>query len=142
MKRSASLLAHLRDILLLPVMVTVVIPYWIGKPEVMPSVYLQLVGLLIGLGGLTLFLYTVLLFKIVGRGTLAPWSPKQKLVITGPYRYCRNPMITGVFFILIGETVFFWSPAFLMYAMLFFFINTFYFILVEEPGLQERFGDD
>jgi protein-S-isoprenylcysteine O-methyltransferase Ste14 len=142
MKKHASLLAHLRDILILPTMVTVVIPCFIDKPENLPSGYLQFVGVVAGAAGLSLFLYTVILFKIIGRGTLAPWSPKQRLVITGPYRYCRNPMITGVFFILVGECIFFWSPALLSYLLIFFVINTIYFILVEEPGLQERFGND
>jgi len=142
MKRSASLLAHFRDILLLPVMVTVIIPYFIGKPENQPSGYLQFAGLVLGVAGLSLFLFTVILFKLIGRGILAPWSAKQRLVVIGPYRYCRNPMITGVFLILFGESVFFWSSALLSYAFIFFVINTIYFLLVEEPGLQERFGSD
>ncbi|HEY5825243.1 MAG TPA: isoprenylcysteine carboxylmethyltransferase family protein [Cyclobacteriaceae bacterium] len=142
MKKHASLLAHFRDILILPVMVTVVIPYFIDKPGNLPPGYLQFVGFVVGIAGLSLLLYTVILFKIIGRGTLAPWSPKQRLVITGPYRYCRNPMITGVFIILVGECIFFWSSALLSYLLIFFVINTIYFILVEEPGLKERFGND
>jgi protein-S-isoprenylcysteine O-methyltransferase Ste14 len=142
MKRSDSILAHLRDILLLPVLVTVVIPYFIGTPENSAPFYLQLIGCIVGVVGLSLFLYTVILFKIIGRGTLAPWSPKQRLVVTGPYQYCRNPMITGVFLVLIGEVIFFQSSALASYALIFFTINTVYFILVEEPGLLERFGNE
>ena len=142
MKHAASLLAHLRDIMLLPVTMTIVIPYLIDKPEESPSALIRIIGIVIMLGGITLFTYTVMLFKVIGRGTLAPWSTKQRLVVTGPYRYCRNPMITGVFFVLTGETIFFWSSALLTYTLLFFLINTVYFILVEEPGLEERFGGE
>jgi protein-S-isoprenylcysteine O-methyltransferase Ste14 len=142
MKRPDSMMAHFRDILLLPVTVTVVIPYFIGVSENPTSGYLQMFGLMVGATGLSLFLYTVILFKIIGRGTLAPWSPKQRLVVVGPYQYCRNPMITGVFFVLIGEIIFFQSTALLSYAFIFFTINTIYFILVEEPGLLERFGNE
>jgi protein-S-isoprenylcysteine O-methyltransferase Ste14 len=142
MKRPDSIVAHFRDILLLPVTVTVVIPYFIGVPENPAPFYLQLIGCAVGVTGLSLFLYTVILFKIIGSGTLAPWSPKQRLVVVGPYRYCRNPMITGVFFVLVGEMIFFQSSALLSYLFIFFAINTIYFILVEEPGLLERFGND
>lgn len=140
MKHTASLLAHFRDILIMPVTITMVIPYLIDKPEEQPSTYVQLLGALILLTGVALFTYTVVLFKIIGRGTLAPWSEKQRLVVSGPYQYCRNPMITGVFFVLIGESIFFWSSSLLTYALVFFLINTVYFILIEEPGLSERFG--
>ena len=46
--------------------------------------------------GFCLFAWCVALFSRVGRGTLAPWDPTQRLVAVGPYRYMRNPMITGV----------------------------------------------
>jgi protein-S-isoprenylcysteine O-methyltransferase Ste14 len=91
---------------------------------------------------LSLFLYTVFLFRTVGKGTLAPWSAKQKLVVSGPYRYCRNPMITGVLFILSGEALFFHSTPLLTWMVSFFVFNTLYFIVFEEPDLEERFGED
>lgn len=93
-------------------------------------------------GGLTLFLYTVVLFRTYGKGTLAPWTPTQKLVVFGPYRYCRNPMITGVFFILIGESMVYYSINILIWAGVFFLINTTYFLLKEEPDLYKRFGEE
>jgi protein-S-isoprenylcysteine O-methyltransferase Ste14 len=87
-------------------------------------------------------IYTITLFGRFGNGTLAPWQPTQKLVVIGPYRYVRNPMISGVFFILIGESLILHSTSILEWAGLFFLINTTYFILSEEPSLEERFGQD
>ncbi len=55
--------------------------------------------------GLFLMIQTVSLFITVGKGTLAPWDPTQKLVVRGIYRYVRNPMITGVICILTGEAL-------------------------------------
>lgn len=141
----ASLLAHVRDILILPFSVTVIIPSLIHDsyggwiPE---NIFFKLLGIMIGTSGLLLFIYTVLLFKNIGQGTLAPWSEKHKLVVVGPYQYCRNPMITGVLFILIGEAFVVHSMAILIWALCFFIVNTLYFVISEEPKLDKRFGED
>lgn len=141
---AASLITHLRDILLLPFTVTVVVPYLIydKTSASIPAFYFKLAGSVVGIVGLFLFLYTVLLFRTIGKGTLAPWSKKQKLVVEGPYRYCRNPMISGVLFILIGEGLWFLSNTILLWALTFFVINTVYFLIAEEPALERRFGDE
>jgi protein-S-isoprenylcysteine O-methyltransferase Ste14 len=139
------MLKHLRDILILPFTVTVIVPYIVydSTSDVIPdNAFIKTIGVLICLSGFALFLYTVFLFGKIGKGTLAPWSPKQKLVIVGPYRYCRNPMITGVFFILTGEALFFHSGDILLWAGVFFFINTMYFIIKEEPDLEKKFGEE
>ena len=139
-----SLLRHLRDILLLPFTVSVVVPYLIYNPQRVlheQDMLLKVVGVAVGLSGIFMLSYTISLFGRVGKGTLAPWSPTQKLVVVGPYRYCRNPMITGVFFILVGEAGFFNSVDILRWAGLFFIINTIYFIVKEEPDLEKRFGE-
>jgi protein-S-isoprenylcysteine O-methyltransferase Ste14 len=143
--KNPSLLKHLRDIILLPFTVSVVVPYLIynsQRPLVQERyLLLNISGSIIGLAGILMLAYTISLFGRFGKGTLAPWSPTQKLVVVGPYRYCRNPMISGVFFILIGEACFFNSVDIMRWAGLFFIINTLYFIMKEEPDLEQRFGD-
>jgi protein-S-isoprenylcysteine O-methyltransferase Ste14 len=97
-------------------------------------------GVLVALG-LALAVWTWWLFWSVGRGTLAPWDPTTELVVRGPYRYARNPMITGVGTILAGQAVFFRSWAIASELVVFVLLNAVWFPLVEEPGLRERFGD-
>jgi len=141
--RPPSVFAHVRDIILLPVTMTMVVPYLIsGQNErLRPDYPLTVIfGILILLTGLTLFGVTVWLFGKVGHGTLAPWNAPQKLVIRGPYRHCRNPMISAILFILIGESILFNSMNIMIWAIIFFTINTAYFLLKEEPDLQKRFG--
>ncbi|MFI5182692.1 MAG: methyltransferase family protein, partial [Thermoanaerobaculia bacterium] len=53
--------------------------------------------------GLVLFVSSLHHFATRGRGTLAPWDPPRNLVVTGPYRFVRNPMISGIIFILFSE---------------------------------------
>lgn len=140
---NASLIAHLRDIILLPFTVTVIVPFLIyDKGSASTPFYFKLAGIVIGTAGLFLFFYTVFLFRLIGKGTLAPWSKKQKLIVEGPYRYCRNPMISGVLFILIGEGLWFFSFEILLWALTFFVVNTIYFWLAEEPALERTFGDE
>ena len=142
---NASIAAHLRDILILPFSVTVIVPYFIyeGHDDRIPeTIFLKIIGVIIGSAGSFLFFYTVFLFKNIGKGTLAPWSEKQKLIIAGPYRHCRNPMISGVLFILISESLILHSLPILIWAGCFFLINTIYFLISEEPALEKKFGDD
>jgi len=92
--------------------------------------------------GLYYLAMCIWLFINIGRGTLAPWSPTQKLVIFGPYRHVRNPMISSVLLVLLGESIAFGSLGIFIWFLLFFGINYIYFILSEEPGLERRFGGE
>ena len=92
--------------------------------------------------GIGLAVWTVRLFAKIGNGTPAPWEPPQKLVIRGPYRHVRNPMITGVLLLLLAEALLFQSWPIAVWMGIFFIGNAIYFPLVEEKGLEKRFGDD
>src|SRR4030095_112406 len=127
---------------ILPITVVVVVPLWIEDDRVIHRGVHLLFGLLLIIAGLTIMALTISSFIRIGKGTLAPWSPTKKLVIRGLYRYVRNPMILGVFTVLLGEALSLWSKNILIWAVCFFFINTIYFITSEEPGLEQRFGDE
>jgi protein-S-isoprenylcysteine O-methyltransferase Ste14 len=49
-------------------------------------------------------------------------------------------MILSVIIMVIGEAMLFESFWIALLAILFFVINTIYFIFSEEPGLEKRFG--
>jgi protein-S-isoprenylcysteine O-methyltransferase Ste14 len=126
---------------LLPGTVAVVIPALILSFEganIQPvTAVLGACAIAVGLG---LVAWTIALFVRIGRGTLAPWDPTSRLVVQGPYRYVRNPMITGVGTILAGEALFFRSWGIAIQLAVFAVVNAVYFPLVEEPGLRRRFG--
>jgi protein-S-isoprenylcysteine O-methyltransferase Ste14 len=92
--------------------------------------------------GLGLFAATVRLFASIGRGTLAPWDPPRRLVVAGPYRRWRHPMITGVTLALAGLTLIARSTGIAIEVAIFVAVNAVYLPLVEEPALVRRFGDD
>lgn len=98
-------------------------------------------GLLAGFG-ILMAVHTMALFFTFGEGTPAPWEPPKKLVVKGAYRHVRNPMITGALSILLGVSLMLGSTYILIWAAVFFVMNNFYFIFVEEPGLERRFGEE
>lgn len=129
--------------LMMPITMCVLVPLWLLRDHqdglALRGAW-QAIGVALAIGGLLLFVWTLRLFIAVGRGTLAPWDPTKKLVIRGPYRYCRNPMISGVLCIIVGEAIYFQSLAVAMWALAFFGVNTIYFKLKEEPDLARKFG--
>jgi len=99
-------------------------------------------GLVFSFAGLFLGSWTAKLFVSIGQGTPAPWDPPQKLVIKGPYRHVRNPMITSVVLMLAGEAMVVQSWPIAAWGLFFFAANCVYFPLSEEKGLERRFGED
>lgn len=144
------ILRHLLSILLLPFMVTVVVPRWLLGTDAAATGWggapaadwlSRAAGAVVLAIGFALFAWCVLLFARVGKGTLAPWDPTQRLVAVGPYRHVRNPMISGVLLMLIGEALLWRSGALALWAGTFLLINHTYFLLSEEPGMEKRFGE-
>jgi protein-S-isoprenylcysteine O-methyltransferase Ste14 len=144
------LLRHLASVLILPTTVTIVVPVWItgryGAQFHWPGSFidgaLASAGAVVGVAGLTLFAASLHHFFTEGRGTLAPWDPPRRLVVRGPYRYVRNPMISGVIFILAGIALVMRSVPHAKWALLFLGLNLLFIPLLEEPDLEMRFGDD
>ena len=144
---------HLRAIVLLPGMVTLVIPGIIlwrtgmdswGLWQSVPSsrVILPIIGMICICLGLVLMTATIRLFATVGKGTLAPWEPPQRLVVRGVYRHVRNPMMSGALFVLLGEAA---LAASLPLSCWFAFAGVVYAVYIplsEEPGLVKRFGEE
>ena len=131
----------------LPITVAGILPYLLVKgshPEFSGALGIlrAAAGVLLSLSGLYLLSWCVMLFASKGGGTLAPWDPPREFVARGPYKYSRNPMITGVLLIILGEALALASlPVFILF-FLFFIINNLYFIFSEEPGLEKRFGSE
>ena len=135
-------LRHIASILVLPATVTILVPYLIvSSRPVQPTAISIGAGAAVIALGLTLVVMTVWHFATAGKGTLAPWDPPRRLVITSVYRYVRNPMITGVILIVAGESIALRSVPVLLWAVLFFAINAVYIPLLEEQWLISRFGD-
>ena len=99
------------------------------------------VGLGAGCVGFAVSAWTVALFLTYGNGSPAPWNPPTRLVVRGPYRHVRNPMIIGALLMLAAESLILRSLPVALWAVVFFAGNVVYFALSEERRLEDRFGD-
>ncbi len=79
-------------------------------------------------------------FTFKGRGTPLPTDPPRELVMTGPYRYVRNPIYVGVALIYAGYFLWFGYWAILAYSALAFVGVHAFVVLYEEPTLKRKFG--
>jgi protein-S-isoprenylcysteine O-methyltransferase Ste14 len=141
----------LRTIIILPGTALVVIPgaiVWALRATggavtaALPGQWTLWLGLALAVVGLALAAWTVRLFAVEGQGTPAPWDPPRKFVVAGPYRYVRNPMITSVLAMIAAEALVLRAWPLAGWMAVFFVANAVYFPLVEEKGLERRFGDD
>lgn len=78
-------------------------------------------------------------FALVGRGVPAPVAPTQTLVVSGLYRYCRNPMYVCVVAAILGQALILGSGALLVYAGVMWLIFHLFVLAYEEPTLARQF---
>lgn len=103
---------------------------------------LALAGFALAAAGALLALWCVLTFALAGKGTPAPFDPPRRLVVTGPYRFLRNPMYLGAALALTGAAVLYRSVALLAYAVLFVSAAHMFVLGYEEPTLSRLFGSE
>jgi len=100
----------------------------------------QAMGVSMFFGGLALFVYCSRLFARIGRGTPIPIDPPRELVISGLYRFTRNPIYVAQVAILLSYFLYFGQLALLAHAVAWALLVQGWVVWVEEPGLRQRFG--
>ena len=150
-------LLYLRGIfftILVPGTVAGYVP-WLFRRNRLPDIhtgFFHWFGLLIMGIGIIIYLWTATSFLLRGKGTPAIWFTKfisfiigeepVKMVSSGLYKYSRNPMYLGVITIVAGQGLFFQYSNVLWYALSLFVIFNFVAIFIEEPHLEEKFGEE
>jgi protein-S-isoprenylcysteine O-methyltransferase Ste14 len=81
----------------------------------------------------------MLTLVFVGQGTPAPFDPPRQLVVSGPYRYSRNPMYIGAGIMVFGAALFYQSLALFSYGIALSLMAYLFVVGYEEPTLRNTF---
>jgi protein-S-isoprenylcysteine O-methyltransferase Ste14 len=103
---------------------------------------LRVLGLALIVGGLVVLLRAFARFALEGQGTPAPFAPTEKLIVTGEYRYVRNPMYVAVGTIIVGQALLLGRPALLVWAAVFWAVVAAFVHGYEEPTLSAQYGEE
>jgi protein-S-isoprenylcysteine O-methyltransferase Ste14 len=101
----------------------------------------RVVGVMLTVAGGLSLLDSFARFALQGRGTPAPVAPTATLVVSGQYRYVRNPMYVAVVTAILGQALLFGSTRVLGYAALMWFVFHAFVLAYEEPTLRGQFGE-
>jgi protein-S-isoprenylcysteine O-methyltransferase Ste14 len=120
------------------------VPWWITHWEFQPPFFdfaaTRAVGIVFIVAGLPGIVDSFVRFALQGLGTPAPIAPPPKLVVTGLYRYVRNPIYVALVAVILGEAVLFGDQRLLAYGALLWLFFHVWVMGLEEPELVSRFG--
>jgi len=145
-KRAPAVLGSAFFLVLAPGTVMVFVPWticrWRLEPPLLDFSAFRVVGVLMITAGLPVLLDSFVRFAMQGLGTPAPVAPPSRLVVTGLYRYVRNPMYVAGLLLVLGQGLLFGSGRLLEYGLLVWLAFFVFVVLYEEPALQRKFGKE
>jgi len=127
-----------------PALVLLYVPWAITRfriPASEPPAQIVIASTVI-LVGLAPLLESIVRFIVIGRGTLVPVAPPRHLVVTGLYRYVRNPMYVGVLISIAAEWLLFRSRGMAAELGIVALAMHLFVVLYEEPRLARTFPDE
>jgi protein-S-isoprenylcysteine O-methyltransferase Ste14 len=143
-RRTTAIVGSALFFVVAPAVMAGLIPWWITRWQLQPA-FLELeltraIGALLIVAGLPGLVDSISRFALQGLGTPAPIAPPQRLVVTGLYRYIRNPMYVAVIVIILGQALLFADWRLILCGALFWLAAHVYVVAYEEPTLRRKFG--
>jgi protein-S-isoprenylcysteine O-methyltransferase Ste14 len=143
MRRAFAIFGSALFLVLAPGTVAGLVPWWISQWRFERHwLSLQIAGAVLLMLGALVLLDSFARFAIKGLGTPAPVFPTRHLVITGLYRYVRNPMYVAVVALILGQGLIFGNVRVLEYGALIWLAFHLFVIGYEEPTLRASFGPE
>ena len=144
MRKPSAILGSVVFLFVAPGVVAGWIPYalsgWHVAPPLLGVGITRVVGGLLVAAGLACLLESFARFALLGLGTPAPVAPTESLVVSGLYRYVRNPMYLAVLALVAGQALLLGSTPVLRYAVLLAVAFHLFVLGYEEPTLARQFG--
>jgi protein-S-isoprenylcysteine O-methyltransferase Ste14 len=103
---------------------------------------LRVAGFLLLVLTLPVLLDSFVRFALQGLGTPAPIFPTRHLVVSGFYRYVRNPMYVAVVALILGQGLLFGSIRVLGYGVAVWVGFSLFVLIYEEPLLRRTYGPE
>jgi protein-S-isoprenylcysteine O-methyltransferase Ste14 len=103
---------------------------------------LRIIGVVLILAGLPVLLDSFARFALQGLGTPAPIFPTKHLVVTGWYRYVRNPMYVAVVSVIVGQALLFGNVTVLEYGAVAWLLAHLFVRTYEEPKMRSTFAEE
>jgi protein-S-isoprenylcysteine O-methyltransferase Ste14 len=141
----ALLPAGILFLILIPHILLVISPSLdarLGLNLLSPSPVSLIVGGILLVVGLFFAQWSIITQFTRGRGTPLPMMPTQRLITTGPFQYCRNPMTLGTIIAYLGLGIAAATIVGLILVTGFAAVLLVYLKRLEEKELAERFGDE
>lgn len=127
-----------------PGVVAGLVPWCISRWVLQPAFFgwqpVRIVGAILIIAGVLELLDAFARFALQGLGTPAPIAPTRHLVVTGAYRYVRNPMYLAVFTTILGQALLLGDGRLVIYAVLVWISVHAFVVTYEEPTLRRMFG--
>ncbi|MCC5479290.1 methyltransferase family protein [Streptomyces sp. NPDC059680] len=144
MRKASAALGSALFLVLVSGGAAVLVPWWLtdGWRAGHWWMPLRLPGLLPLAAGAAVVLEAFTRFALEGLGTPAPVAPPARLVVSGPYRYVRNPIYVAVVAVLLGQGLLLARPVLFVYAAGAWVLTWAFVRWYEEPGLVRRFGTE
>jgi protein-S-isoprenylcysteine O-methyltransferase Ste14 len=143
--RVKAALGSLAFLVLAPGIVAGLIPWLItGWSPLPPSDGLGAVrwtGIVLIAAGLIVVVEAFARFALEGLGTPAPIAPTRTLVVSGFYRYVRNPMYVAVTALIFGQAILFASWGVALYGVVIAAAFHTFVRIYEEPTLRHAYGE-
>ena len=144
MKRVSATAVTTLFLFLAPGTVAVLIPWRITRWRLSypswDSTPLRILGALLLTAGTAGLLDCFTRFVRKGHGTPAPFFPTETLVVTGLYRFVRNPMYVAILAMLLGQVLCFGNVSLLVYTAGAWLATHLFVCLYEEPTLRRTYG--
>ncbi len=146
MSKAIAVLGSALFFVVAPLMLAGFIPRWITQWEFRPAFLgfdpIRIVGGIVILAGAPGIVDSFARFALEGLGTPAPIAPPRKLVVTGLYRYVRNPIYIAVVAVILGQALLFGDQRLLWYGALLWLFFHVWVVMIEEPTLKQTFGTE
>src|SRR5467141_89099 len=144
MSKAIAVLGSALFFVIAPLVLAGFVPWWVTQWEFRPAFFgvdlTRILGGILIIVGVPGVVDSFARFALEGLGTPAPIAPTQKLVVTGLYRYVRNPIYVALVAVILGQAALFGDWRLMTYGGLMWLAFHAFVLTYEEPVLAQRFG--